>query len=60
MKFSINDFFSICDQIQRKLWICSHLLKKSLMENLIFCAALINIFWFIVEIAAKVILQNIF
>ena len=33
MKFSINDFFSKCDQIRRKLWIWSHLLKKSLMEN---------------------------
>ena len=32
MKSSIKDFFSKCDQIQ------SHLLKKSLMENFIFCA----------------------
>ena len=38
MKFSIKDFFSKCDQIHRKLRICSHLLKKSLMENFIFCA----------------------
>ena len=38
MKFSIKDFFSKCDQIRRKLRIWSHLLKKSLMENLIFCA----------------------
>ena len=38
MKFSIKDFFSKCDQIRRKLRIRSHLLKKSLMENLIFCA----------------------
>ena len=30
MKFSIKDFFSKCDQIRRKL-------KKSLMENFIFC-----------------------
>ena len=36
MKFSIKDFFSKCDQIRRKLWIWSHLLKKSLMENVIF------------------------
>ena len=35
MKFSIKDFFSKCDQIRRFLQICSHLLKKSLMENLI-------------------------
>ena len=29
MKFSINDFFSKCNQIRRKLQIWSHLLKKS-------------------------------
>ena len=34
----IRNFFSKCDQIRRKLWIWSHLLKKSVMENLIFCA----------------------
>ena len=38
MKFSIKDIFSKCDQIRRKLRICSYLLKKSLMENFIFCA----------------------
>ena len=38
MKFSIKDFFSKCDQIRSFLQIWSHLLKKSLMENLIFCA----------------------
>ena len=38
MKFSIKDFFSKCDQIRRKMRIWSHLLKKSLMENFIFCA----------------------
>ena len=38
MKFSINDFFSKCDEIHTKLRIWSHLLKKSLMENFIFCA----------------------
>ena len=37
MKFSVKDFFSKCDQICRKLRILSHLLKKSLMENFIFC-----------------------
>ena len=40
MKFSINDFFSKCDQIRRKLWIWSDLLKKSLMESFIFCAVI--------------------
>ena len=40
MKFSIKDFFSKCDQIRRKLQIWSHLLKKFLMENFIFCAVI--------------------
>ena len=38
MKFSIKDFFGKCDQICKKLRIWSHLLKKSLMENVIFYA----------------------
>ena len=37
-KFSIKDFFSKCDQMRSFLRIWSHLLKKSLMENFIFCA----------------------
>ena len=40
MKFPIDDFFSKCDQIRRKLRIWSHLLKKSLKENFIFRAVL--------------------
>ena len=40
MKFFIEDFFSKCDQIRRKLRIWSHLLKKCLMKNFIFCAVL--------------------
>ena len=39
MKFSIKDFFSKSDQIRRKLQIWSHLLKKSLIGNFIFCVA---------------------
>ena len=35
MKFSVKDFFSKCASFLR-IW--SHLLKKSLMENFIFCA----------------------
>ena len=31
MKFFIKDLFSECDEIRRKLWIWSHLLKKYLM-----------------------------
>ena len=38
IKFSIKYFFSKRDQIRRKLWIWSHLLKKSLLEIFIFCA----------------------
>ena len=37
MKFFIKDFFSQCDQIRSFLRIWSHLLKKSLIENFIFC-----------------------
>ena len=45
MKFSIKDYFSKCDQIPRKLRIWSHLLKKSLMENFIFCAVKGVLIW---------------
>ena len=37
MKFSVNDFFNKCDHIRCKQQMWSHLLKKSLMENFIFC-----------------------
>ena len=47
MKFSIKYFLSKCDQIRSFLQIWSHWLKKSLMENFIFCAvtALWEKFW---------------
>ena len=38
MKFLIKDFFSNCNQICSFLRIWSQLLKKSLIENFIFCA----------------------
>ena len=38
IKFSIMNFFGKCDQIRSFLCIWSHLLKKLLMENFIFCA----------------------
>ena len=38
MKFFIKDFFSKYVQIRRKLRVWLQLLKKSLMENFIFCA----------------------
>ena len=44
MKFFIKDFVSRCDHILKKLRIWSRLeidfLKKSLMENFMFCAVL--------------------
>ena len=43
MKFSIKNFFSKCDQICSFLRIWSHLLKKSLMENFIFCAVNVKV-----------------
>ena len=42
MKFSIKDFFSKYDEIRRKLRIWPHLLKKSLMENFIFCTVVVS------------------
>ena len=36
MKFLIKEFFSKCNQIRRKRWIWSHLLKKSLIENFVY------------------------
>ena len=36
LKFPIEDSFSKCEQIPRKLQICSYLLKKSSMEKFIF------------------------
>ena len=42
MKFSIKDFFNKCDQIRSFLPIWSHLVKKSLMENFIFCAVMFD------------------
>ena len=40
IKFSIKEFFSKYDHIRSFLQIWSHLLKKSLMKNFTFCAAL--------------------
>ena len=40
--FSIKNYFSKCDQIRRKLRIWSHLPKKFLIENFIFCAVFVE------------------
>ena len=40
MKSSIKNFSSKSDQIRKKLRIWSHLMKKSLMQNFIFCTVL--------------------
>ena len=42
MKFSIKDFFNKCDQTRSFLRIWSHFVKKSLMENFIFCAVILR------------------
>ena len=41
LQFFIKGFSSKCDQIRRKLRFWSHLLKKSFIENFIFCV----VFW---------------
>ena len=45
IKFSIKDFLSKSNQIYSFLRIWSHLMKKPLMENLIFCAVGKGIYW---------------
>ena len=40
MKFYIREFISKSDQILSFPCICSHLLKKFLMENFIFCVVI--------------------
>ena len=43
MKFSVKDIFSKYDEILHFLRILSHLLKKSLMKNFVFCAVYITL-----------------
>ena len=52
MKFSIKDFLSKCDQIRSFLRIWSDLLKKSLIENFIFCAMYFWILWYVIVITS--------
>ena len=46
MKFFIKDFFSKCEQIRSFLRNWSHLPRKFLMENFIFCAV---IYWLYID-----------
>ena len=56
MKFSIMDFFSKCDQIRSFLLIWSHLLKKCVMKNFIFCA----MYCVVTLLAASLFVLNFF
>ena len=62
MNLSIRDFLSKCDEIQSFLGILSHLLKKSLMENLIFCVAtrtgILNYTYFHCKCLSTKVLEN--
>ena len=65
MKFSIKDFFSNCDQIRWTKFtdhIWSHLLKKSLMENIIFFVQWIfpDLLWQICQIWGDGISNSLF
>lgn len=42
-KVSIKDFKTKYEQSHRKLWTCSYLLKKSVIEKLIFCSGFADI-----------------
>ena len=55
MKFSIQDFFSKCDQIRGKLRIWSHLQKKYFMENFIFCGvySIVELIIFVAVVESK-------
>ena len=58
MKFSVKDFFGKCYQIRSLLRIWSHLLKKPLMENFIFCVTKGEISWFKGGMAGLKLIQN--
>ena len=60
MKFFINNFLSKCKQIRRKLWISSHLLKKPLIENFIFCAVSAHVRRYTDQTKARVLVYSTF
>ena len=43
MSFSVKDFFSKYEHIRKKMRIRSHLLKKPLSENFLFCAVIFRL-----------------
>ena len=53
MPFSIKDLFSKYDQIRSFLRLWSHLLKKYLIENFIFCVAICDMAVTVVQIVAE-------
>ena len=55
---TLKDFYSKCDQIRRKLRIWSHLLKKSLMENFVFCAVVKKLPYFETSVKICMILSS--
>ena len=63
-KFSIEDFFSKCGQIWRKLQIWSHLLKKFIFEKFVFCAVYISYpvreIWDVIKRMSKIFIWGIF
>ena len=53
MKFSINDFFSKCQQTGSSLRICHTFTKEILMNNFIFCAVVFSLDDYIILPAFK-------
>ena len=54
----MKDFFSKCDQVRSFLWIWSHLLRKSLMKNFIFCTVKqLHVAFFFIKFQYHLILE---
>ena len=53
-----KDFFSKCDQIPSKLWIWSHLLKKCIKGNFIFCAVVAPHFSTVQNLLKKILRKD--
>ena len=57
MKFPFQNFFSKCDQIRKKLQIWSNFLKKSSMENFIFCAVFLYLMH-LIQLVYQIVSRN--